>query len=91
MYANVPLAMSRRIATDTGGRRGPQSSRQPDRGETQDRPNSRSNNNNNMMGNNSANGMPMMPFNFPGMPNGMMFPPGFFQNFPQQQGNDQQR
>ena len=79
-------AMSRRIATDQGGKRGPQSSRidgRPDgrRDDRQsdrrhdDRPESRGNNNaapNNVM--------PNMPFPFT-LPNGMpMMPPGF--NFP---------
>jgi protein NRD1 len=78
--------MSRRIATDTGGRRGPQSSRPARREDYDDRPASRDNANGGGMGNNSNNNMPPMNFPFPGMPNGMMFPPGFFQNFQQQQG-----
>lgn len=86
--------MSRRIATDTGGRRGPQSSRPARREDLQDdRPVSRGNmggggnmgNNNN---NTNPNTMPAMPFAFPGMPNGMMFPANFFQNFQQQGGNN---
>ena len=91
---NIIVAMSRRIATDTGGRRGPQSSRPARRDEyTEDRPASRGNAGGNIGGNmagNNANGsnMPAMPFAFPTMPNGMpMFPPNFFQNFPQQGGN----
>lgn len=83
--------MSRRIATDTGGRRGPQSSRPVGRGDDgfNDRPGSRGNMG--TMGNNGNNGNPNnMPMNFPfpGMPNGMMFPPNFFQNFQQQQGGN---
>ena len=93
--------MSRRIATDTGGRRGPQSSRPaPGRRDdyNEDRSGSRGNMGDNMGGNmggntggNNANGnnMPAMPFTFPTMPNGMpMFPPNFFQNFPPQGGNN---
>lgn len=83
--------MSRRIATDQGGKRGPVSTRTGD-----NRPQSRDNNNPNNIainpnGNGNGNGMP---FNFanmpmPTMPNGMpfQFPPNFFQSFPQQQGN----
>lgn len=81
--ANHILAMSRRIATDQGGKRGPVSTRD-------NRPESRDNNNPNNMpiGNGNAMGGGM-PFNFanmpmPPMPNGMpfQFPPNFFQNFP---------
>ncbi|KPI42199.1 Rpb7-binding protein seb1 [Cyphellophora attinorum] len=81
-------AMSRRIATDTGGKRGPVSTRTGG----DNRPLSRDNNNpNNVPVNPNGNGA-NMPFNFanmpmPTMPNGMpfQFPPGFFQNFQQQQ------
>ncbi|ETN36363.1 uncharacterized protein HMPREF1541_08640 [Cyphellophora europaea CBS 101466] len=91
-------AMSRRIATDTGGRHGPKSSRPSRRDEqNDDRPGSRSNFGGNMGGsmgganNSNPNNMPVMPFPFPGMANGMpMFPPNFFQNFPQQGGNNNQ-
>jgi protein NRD1 len=84
----VRLAMSRRIATDTGGKRGPVSTRTGG----DNRPLSRDNNNpNNVPVNPNGNGA-NMPFNFanmpmPTMPNGMpfQFPPGFFQNFQQQQ------
>ena len=78
------IAMSRRIATDQGGKRGPQSSRiEPTRrNDRDDRPGSSGNGNAN-------NGIPNMPFPFPTMPIGMpMFPPGF--PFPLgQQNNDQ--
>jgi hypothetical protein len=75
--------MSRRIATDQGGNRGPRSSRLP-RGHDgqEDRPMSQ--------GNGNPNNIPVMPFNFGNMQNGMpAFPPNFlqnFQNFAQQQG-----
>ena len=93
-------AISRRMATDQGGKRGPQSSRGDNHGlrpnndrqryndnrDDNDRPTSSSNNN----PNNTA--MPPMPgfnFNFPNMPNGMPFlPPGFqFPTMPQQNGS----
>ena len=93
-------AMSRRIATDQGGKRGPQSSRldvqhvqhvrKDDRFNDRrhdDRPESRGNNN-------AAPSNPVanMPFPFPTLPNGMpMMPPGFQFPFPfpQQQNGDQ--
>lgn len=87
------------MATDQGGKRGPQSSRgdnhgsRPEQGrqrynndrDNNDRPTSSDNANSN----NTA--MPQMPgfnFNFPTMPNGMpMFPPGFMMpNMQQQNG-----
>ena len=82
-------AMSRRIATDQGGNRGPKSSRKPggredrdDYGRNDDRPMSSGNNGN----------APGMPFPFPMMANGMpQFPPGFTFPFPfpGQQNGDQ--
>jgi protein NRD1 len=80
--------MSRRIATDTGGRRGPQSSRPTRRDEFDDRPASRDNVGGGLGPGTNTNGMPPMTFPFPGMPNGMMFPPNFFQSFQQQQGGN---
>ena len=81
--------MSRRIATDTGGRRGPQSSRQfgdrddnRPRGDRRMDRDDRQGNPNNM----PVGVMPSMPFpmDFSNMPSGM-FPPGFqFPNFQQQ-------
>jgi protein NRD1 len=87
-------AMSRRIATDTGGRRGPQSSRD-ERNNIgggrlrEDRRNDRNDNNPNNM---PVGVMPNMPFpmnfNMPGMP---AFPPGFtMPGFPQLQQNQNQ-
>ena len=90
-HSLTSLAMSRRIATDTGGRRGPQSSRPAPgaRGDDfNDRPGSRGNMGNGNGNNGNPNNMPAMNFAFPGMPNGMMFPPNFFQNFQQQQGGN---
>ncbi|KIX09332.1 uncharacterized protein Z518_00411 [Rhinocladiella mackenziei CBS 650.93] len=89
-------AMSRRIATDQGGRRGPQSSRQnvgrDDRHRDDDRRMDRNDRqvSSNTSDNNGA--MPAMPFpmNFGNMPNGMpMLPPGFpFAPFQQQNKQD---
>lgn len=86
--ANNTTAMSRRIATDQGGKRGPVSSRDG-RDQFNGRPVSRDQNQSNNNNNVNMGGMPPgMPFNFPTMPNGMpMFPPNFFQNF-QQGGNN---
>ncbi len=95
-------AMSRRIATDQGGKRGPQSSRidglpevrrdgRRDERHTDrrhdDRPDSRGN-----INAAPTNVMPNMPFPFPTLPNGMpMMPPGFQFPFPfpPQQNGDQ--
>lgn len=79
--------MSRRIATDQGGKRGPQSSRLnfgPDRkGERYDDRRPESSDRPGSSGNNPT--MPAMPFPFPTMPSGMpMFPPGFQFPFPPQ-------
>lgn len=81
-------AMSRRIPTDQGGKRGPQSSRRD--GGRRDERDDRNNDRPNSSGNNGANAnVPNMPFPFPMMANGMpMFPPGFNFPFPQQQNND---
>lgn len=90
-------AMSRRIATDTGGRRGPQSSRQfggrEDNGKYRD--NDRRSDRDDRQGSNNPNTMPVgvmpsMPFpmNFGNMP---AFPPGFqLPNFQPQQQNQQE-
>ena len=91
--------MSRRIATDTGGKRGPQSSRldnpgpsrRDDRNDYQNqRPGSSSNNHNQQL-TGGPPGMPNFPMNFPTLPNGMpMFPGGFPFPFPPQQQNKQE-
>ena len=96
--------MSRRIATDQGGRRGPQSSRQvgghgghgqhgglggrDDRHRDDDRRTDR--NDRPTSNNTNGNGMlPAMPFPMNFGPNGMpMFPPGF--QFPFGQQNQQE-
>lgn len=84
-------AISRRMQTDKGGNQGPRSSRdgqsvqppneqryrQPERNDQE-----RNHNNNNNMGNNNIAGIPPpVPafggFQFPGMPAGFQFPPGF--------------
>lgn len=84
--------MSRRIPTDKGGQRGPQSSRigdneQGDRnGRGRYRDDDRRANNNS--GSNTVNNMPF-PMNFPGLPNGMPMLPGFPFSFPQQQNGQQ--
>ncbi|OQV03552.1 RNA recognition motif aka RRM, RBD, or RNP domain-containing protein isoform 5 [Cladophialophora immunda] len=78
-------AMSRRIATDQGGRRGPQSSRQHPGGREDNRyrDNDRRMDRDDRQGSGNPNNigvMPSMPFpmNFGNMPNGMPgFPPGF--------------
>lgn len=87
--------MSRRIATDSGGRRGPQSSRQfGERDDNRYRDNDRRDRND-RGGPNNPNNMPVgvmpnMPFpmdfsNMQGMPGMPAFPPGFqLPNFQQQ-------
>lgn len=91
-------AMSRRIATDQGGKRGPQSSRaanhgserKDDRIETaNNRPGS--SNNSAKTSDSAASTMPGLPMNFPTFPNGMpMFPPGFTFPFQAQQNTKQE-
>lgn len=94
-YTNFDTAMSKRIPTDSGGRRGPQSSNrdelpkeQPDR-----RRNGRGYRDDERPGSSAENQNPnMMPFpmGFPTMPNGMpMLPPGFTFPFMQQQNQGQ--
>ena len=91
-------AMSRRIATDSGGRRGPQSSRtfggrDDSRGH---RDNDRRMDRDDRQGSNNPNNMPIgvmpsMPFpmNFGNMPGMPAFPPGFqLPNFQQQNNQD---
>lgn len=80
------------MQTDKGGQQGPRSTRdpppsgsnqryrQPERG---DRDNGNNNNNSNGNGNNDnssgiAPAVPNFGFQFPAMPNGFQFPPGFF-------------
>lgn len=83
--------MSRRIATDQGGRRGPQSSRQNGGRDERHRDDDRRMDRNDRAGSaNNTGSMPSMPFpvNFGNMPNGMpVLPPGF--QFPFQQQNKQ--
>ena len=89
-------AISRRMATDQGGKRGPQSSRVGNHGSNHDdqrrannsdRPNST--NSNPPPAATNPPGMQGFNFPFPTMPNGMpMFPPGFtMPTFPQTQQN----
>ena len=88
----LPTAISRRMATDQGGKRGPQSSRGGNHGSSRNDDRLRNNDNrsdreNNDRPNSSGNGntaaavpppVPGFGFAFPTMPNGMpMFPPGF--------------
>jgi protein NRD1 len=77
--------MSRRIATDQGGKRGPQSSRTGGPEPKNERFDDRRKDSNNRPGSSGNNQMmPGMPFPFPTMPNGMpMLPPGFTFPFPQ--------
>lgn len=81
------LAMSKRIATDQGGRRGPQSSNRDDHGRDRDRRRNdryRDDDRRDDRSNSNPNMIPF-PMNFPTMPNGMpMLPPGFPFPFPQQ-------
>lgn len=89
------VAMSKRIPTDSAGRRGPQSSGDRDDGnnDNNNRRRNRGNDRHNDRPDSSSgnpNMMPMgFPMNFPMMPNGMpMMPPGFsFPGFPQQNQN----
>ena len=75
--------MSRRIATDQGGKRGPQSSRVGFERRDDDRPGS--SHNNIQTGGGMPAGMPGFPMNF-NFANGMpMMPPGFAMPFPSQQ------
>ena len=82
--------MSRRIATDQGGKRGPQSSRDAPPERKNQRFDDRRNDNNRPGSSGNNQTMPNMPFPFPTMPNGMpMFPPGFPFPFPPQNNNNQ--
>ncbi|KEF63664.1 uncharacterized protein A1O9_01642 [Exophiala aquamarina CBS 119918] len=77
-------AMSRRIATDQGGRRGPQSSRLPGGRDERHRDDDRRHDRSDRSGVNMGS-MPPFPMNF-NNPNGMpIFPPGFQFPFQQQQ------
>lgn len=77
--------MSRRIATDQGGNRGPKSSRDGGPPPKNERFDNRQNDNDRPTSSGNNQPMPNMPFPFPMMPNGMpMFPPGFPYQFPQQ-------
>lgn len=88
--------MSKRIATDQGGRRGPQSSNRDDHGRDRDRRrNDRYRDDDRRedrsgLGQNGNPNMIPFPMNFPTMPNGMpMLPPNFSFPFQQQnQGNN---
>lgn len=87
--------MSRRVPTDSAGRRGPQSSRQHGGRDERHRDDDRRGDRNDRPGSANANIngiMPSMPFpmNFGNMPNGMpMFPPGFqLPGFPQQNNQE---
>lgn len=91
-------AMSRRIATDQGGRRGPQSSNKDvdnrRKGRFGDDPRDGNGGNPNMMplppaGVNGMGGLNMPMMNFPMLPSGMpMLPPGFMFPLPGQQGGN---
>ena len=80
-------AISRRMATDKGGQHGPQSTRDTQQqNERYRQPQQRDDRlysqqgSGNGNGNNSVGVGPAVPgfgFNFPGMPNGFQFPPGF--------------
>lgn len=84
-------AISRRMATDKGGQQGPRSTRDgptnqaPNQRYRQPERNDRDNNNgnSNSSNNNSNSGIGVAPsvpgfgFQFPGIPNGFQFPPGF--------------
>lgn len=93
-YANPTVAMSKRIPTDSGGRRGPQSSNRDEQPEKQNdrRRNNRGYRDDERPGSSADNQNPnMMPFpmGFPTLPNGMpMLPPGFTFPFMQQQNQD---
>ena len=92
-------AISRRMATDQGGKRGPQSSRGGNHGSNRpsDRPrftddHDRLTSSDNANANTTAPAsFPSFNFNFPNLPNGMqmpMFPPGFMiPGMPQQTGS----
>ena len=87
LETNHQTAMSRRIATDQGGRRGPQSSRLNGGRDERYRDDDRRPDRNDRPGSN----MPAMPFpmNFSNNPNAMpVFPPGFQFPFQQQYKQD---
>ena len=76
------IAISRRMATDKGGQQGPRSTRDPPTNSNpppqQQRyrqPERTDNRDNNTIG--VAPAVPGFGFQFPGMPNGFQFPPGF--------------
>lgn len=80
--------MSRRIATDQGGHRGPKSSRDGRQRNDRHREDDRRYDNDRPGSSNGNNMMTQFPFQFPTLPNGMpMLPPGFAFPFPPNNGN----
>ena len=76
------IAISRRMATDKGGQQGPRSTRDPPSNpnpapqqQRYRQPERTDNHDNNTIG--VAPAVPGFGFQFPGMPNGFQFPPGF--------------
>lgn len=76
------IAISRRMATDKGGQQGPRSTRDPPttsnpppQQQRYRQPERTDNRDNNTIG--VAPAVPGFGFQFPGMPNGFQFPPGF--------------
>ena len=77
-------AISRRMATDKSGQHGPQSSRDNQLHERYHQPQQRDDRSYDQQGNGNNNNsigvgpsVPGFGFNFPAMPNGFQFPPGF--------------